>query len=74
MKAKQLSNASDILLSKILGKDFQISMNLSSLKDFASSTMEAHFILSVVFTKIVKTDFYFQIKLNLFQRDKTLGK
>jgi len=74
MKAKQLSNASDILLSKILGKDFQISMNLSSLKDFASSTMEAHFILSVVFIKIVKTDFYFQIKLNLFQRDKTLGK
>jgi hypothetical protein len=61
-------------LNKILGKDFLISMNQSSPRDFVSSTMAAPSILSVVFIKIVKMDSCFQIRLNLFQRAKTLGK
>jgi hypothetical protein len=74
MRMRQQNNANDILSSRILGKDFQISTSQSFLKDFVSSTMAAHCILSVVYIKIVKMDSYFQTRLNHFQRVKTLGK
>ena len=74
MKVKQQSSVKDILSNKIPGRDSQILMSQSFLKDCASLTTEAHFILSEDFTKTARMDFYFLTKLNHCQRDKTHGK